>query len=160
MSLLLDVVFLLLGVMLIAFGALTVFHRSLIYSAVFLAFLGLTNAAVFFVLGFPLLAFIQIIIYVGSGVLFIIIAVSMLKEPKEAKVNFGNWAALAIFIVAFAVAIVVSIGIMPSSTGYIGIFSLVQYIVAKGETSVFVLLAVLSAALIASISIAIRDDQQ
>ncbi len=160
MSLPLDIVFAALGIMLIAFGALTVFHKSLVYSAVFLAFLGLTNAAVFFVLGFPLLAFIQVIIYVGSGVLFIIIAVSMLKQPREAKVNVGNEAALAIFIIAFAIAIVVSIGIVPSSTGYVGVLSLLQYIVTNGETSIFVLLAVLSAALIASISIAIRDDQQ
>ncbi|MCL4343821.1 MAG: NADH-quinone oxidoreductase subunit J [Nitrososphaerota archaeon] len=160
MSLLLDLVFIVLAVMLVVFGAMTVFHRSLVYSAVFLAFLGLTNAAVFYILGFPLLAFIQIIIYVGSGVLFIIIAVSMLKEPKVARVNAGNEVALAVFIIAFAVALVVSIGIVPASTGYVSVQGLLQYIVSNGEISIFVLIAVLSVALIASISIAIREDQQ
>ncbi|MEM0097642.1 MAG: NADH-quinone oxidoreductase subunit J [Conexivisphaerales archaeon] len=158
MSLPLDIVFIVLAVMFIVFGAVTVFHRSLVYSAVFLAFLGLTNAAIFYILGFPLLAFIQIIIYVGSGVLFIIIAVSMLKEPKVARVNAGNEVALAVFIVAFAVAVVVSIGIVPTSTGYLSVQGLLQYIMSNSEISIFILLAVLSIALIASISIAIRDN--
>lgn len=160
MSLLLDLVFIVLAVMLIVFGAIAVFHKSLVYSSVFLAFLGLTNAAIFYILGFPLLAFIQIIIYVGSGVLFIIIAVSMLKEPKVAKVNAGNGAALAIFIIAFAIAVVVSIGIVPASIGYVSVQGLLQHIVSNGEISIFILIAVLSVALIASISIAIREDQQ
>ncbi len=85
----------------VAFSWLTVTHRSLIYSALFLSLLGLANAAIFFILGFILVAFMQIIIYVGAAVLFIIMSVSMMKEPPKMYIGakyaaLGAAAALAI----------------------------------------------------------------
>ncbi|MGC8557471.1 MAG: NADH-quinone oxidoreductase subunit J family protein [Nitrososphaeria archaeon] len=159
MSPLLDIALIIMAVMAIVFAAITVFYKSLVYSAVFLAFLGLTNAAIFYIIGYPLLAFIQIIIYVGSGVLFIIIAVSMLKQPSVSRVNIRSELALALFIIAFLIAIAISIGIVPISVGYISVQELVSYIASHGEISVIILLTVLSFALIASISIAVGDEK-
>jgi len=159
MSPLLDIALIIMAVMAIVFAAITVFYKSLVYSAVFLAFLGLTNAAIFYIIGYPLLAFIQIIIYVGSGVLFIIIAVSMLKQPSVSRVNIRSELALALFIIAFLIAIAISIGIVPISIGYISVQELVSYIASHGEISVIILLIVLSFALIASISIAVGDEK-
>jgi len=159
MSPLLDMALIIMAVMAIVFASITVFYKSLVYSAVFLAFLGLTNAAIFYIIGYPLLAFIQIIIYVGSGVLFIIIAVSMLKQPSVSRVSIRSGLAFALFTIAFLIAIAISIGIVPISVGYIGVQELVSYIASHGEISIIILLTVLSFALIASISIAVGDEK-
>jgi len=88
----LDIALLVLAVTSIIFAYLTVTYKSLVYSSIFLAFVGLVNAAFFMILGYPLLAFVQLIIYVGSGVLFIIISISMLKEPKLTfRPNIYSW---------------------------------------------------------------------
>ena len=143
----------------VAFSWLTVTHRSLIYSALFLSLLGLANAAIFFILGFILVAFMQIIIYVGAAVLFIIMSVSMMKEPPKMYMGvkyaaFGAAAALAIalFLVLFAGS---RLSLAPIS---VSITSMVNYLVSYGYAGLIVLFIMLSIALLASIAIVRRDD--
>jgi len=143
----------------IAFSWLTVTHRSLIYSALFLSLLGLANAAIFFILGFILVAFMQIIIYVGAAVLFIIMSVSMMKEPPRMYmgaryVAFGAAAALALglLLVFFAGS---RLSLAPISAG---IASMVNYLISNGFAALIALFIMLSIALLASIAIIRRDD--
>ncbi len=143
----------------VAFSWLTVTHRSLIYSALFLSLLGLANAAIFFILGFILVAFMQIIIYVGAAVLFIIMSVSMMKEPpkmyigvKYAALGAAAALAIALFLMLFAGS---RLSLAPIS---VSITSMVNYLVSYGYAGLIVLFIMLSIALLASIAIVRRDD--
>jgi len=150
----LDIALLVLTVASIIFAYLTVTHKSLVYSSIFLAFVGLVNAAFFMILGYPLIAFVQLIIYVGSGVLFIIISISMLKEPKLTfRPNIYSWV-IMLFIFVLIVVIGISVGIAPSELTYLGIFPAVDYLVVKYHWfSILLLVLALSMALIVSIAV-------
>ena len=148
----LDIALLVLTVASIIFAYLTVTYKSLVYSSIFLAFVGLVNAAFFMILGYPLIAFVQLIIYVGSGVLFIIISISMLKEPKLTfRPNIYSWV-IMFFIFVLIVVIGISVGIAPSELTYLGIFPAVDYLV-KYWFSILLLVLALSMALIVSIAV-------
>lgn len=76
----LTVVFILSSLMSIIAAALIVQHKSLIYSAFFLSVLGIGNAVLFVLLGFPIIALFHLSVYVGAAVTFILFSVVMLKE--------------------------------------------------------------------------------
>ncbi len=154
----LDLALLILAITSIVFAYLTVTYKSLVYSSIFLAFVGLVNAAFFMILGYPLLAFIQLIIYVGSGVLFIIISISMLKEPKLSfRPNLYSWV-IVLFIFVLILTIGVSVGIGPTSLTYLGVFSAVHFITEYWLSIVLLVLA-LSMALIVSIAVSRGEEE-
>ncbi|MGC8599449.1 MAG: NADH-quinone oxidoreductase subunit J family protein [Nitrososphaeria archaeon] len=154
----LDIALLVLAATSIIFAYLTVTYKSLVYSSIFLAFVGLVNAAFFMILGYPLLAFVQLIIYVGSGVLFIIISISMLKEPKLTfRPNIYSWV-ITLFIFVLIVVIGISVGIAPSELTYLGIFSAVHYLV-EYWFSILLLVLALSMALIVSIAVSRGEEE-
>jgi NADH-quinone oxidoreductase subunit J len=55
-------------------------HKSLVYAAIFLAILGISNAVLFALLGFIFVALFHLAVYVGAAVVFIIFSITMLKE--------------------------------------------------------------------------------
>jgi len=76
----LAVVFILSSLMSVIAAALIVWHRSIVYSAFFLSLLGVGNAILFTMLGFPIIALFHLAVYVGAAVTFILFSVVMLRE--------------------------------------------------------------------------------
>ncbi|MGC8569276.1 MAG: NADH-quinone oxidoreductase subunit J family protein [Nitrososphaeria archaeon] len=155
---LLDLSLLILAAASVAFAYLTVTHRSLVYSSIFLAFVGLTNAAFFMILGYPLLAFIQLIIYVGSGVLFIIISISMLKEPKLTfRPTLYSWL-IAVFVAVLLAGVILSVGPGPAYMTYLGVIPAIHYIIEYWFSLLLLVLA-LSVALVVSIAVSRGEEE-
>ncbi|MCD6244189.1 MAG: hypothetical protein DRN78_03230 [Thermoproteota archaeon] len=65
---------------------LIVWHRSIVYSAFFLSMLGVGNAVLFAMLGFPIIALFHLAVYVGAAVTFILFSVVMLREAPTVEV--------------------------------------------------------------------------
>ncbi len=142
----------------IAFAYLTVTYRSLVYSSIFLAFVGLINAAFFMILGYPLLAFIQLIIYVGAGVVFIVVSISMLKEPKIALRPLSYSWIVVIFIFLLVLAVSLTVGLAPSYIAYLGVLRTVSFIDRYWFADLILIFA-LAVALIASITISRGEEE-
>ncbi|MCS7103346.1 MAG: NADH-quinone oxidoreductase subunit J [Candidatus Korarchaeum sp.] len=83
MNLLVDIDLLLFGIsatLAVISSLLVVFHRSIVYSAFFLSMLGIANALLFSILGFPIIALFHLIVYVGAAVTFILFSLVMMRE--------------------------------------------------------------------------------
>ena len=78
---------LLAGLLALVFSIFVVISKNIVYGAIHLSLLGLVVAALIAMLGYPIVAILHIIIYVGAGVLFIIMSVSMIREVTERRVN-------------------------------------------------------------------------
>ena len=93
--------FLLLAVVAIVSGLTVVVTRSPIHSALALMVCFVQVAAVFLLLRAPLLAVIQIFVYVGAIIILFLFVIMMLDVRKEARTPFlKKWIAMAIAIVA------------------------------------------------------------
>lgn len=75
------------GLLAIVFSIFVVISRNIVYGAIHLSLLGLMVALLIAILGYPIVAVLHIIIYIGAGVLFIIMSVSMIREVAERRVN-------------------------------------------------------------------------
>ncbi len=87
------IIFSIFGILAIAFSILVVEHRSLVYSAISLGFLGIANAVLFAFVGFTFIALFHLAVYVGAGVIFILFSVTMFKtsptvEPRLKRIIF------------------------------------------------------------------------
>ncbi len=93
--------FLLFAVMAIASGLTVVVARNPIHSALALMVCFVQVAALFLLLRAPLLAVIQMFVYVGAVIILFLFVIMMLDVRKEARAPFlKRWIALAVGIVA------------------------------------------------------------
>ena len=93
--------FLLFAVVAIVSGLTVVVTRSPIHSALALMVCFVQVAAIFLLLRAPLLAVIQIFVYVGAIIILFLFVIMMLDVRKEARTPFlKKWIAMAIAIVA------------------------------------------------------------
>ena len=93
--------FLLLATVAIVSGLTVVVTRSPIHSALALMVCFVQVAAVFLLLRAPLLAVIQMFVYVGAIIILFLFVIMMLDVRKEARTPFlKRWVALAVTIVA------------------------------------------------------------
>ena len=93
--------FLLLAAVAIVSGLTVVVTRSPIHSALALMVCFVQVAAIFLLLRAPLLAVIQIFVYVGAIIILFLFVIMMLDVRKEARTPFlKKWIAMAIAIVA------------------------------------------------------------
>ncbi|MGC8632550.1 MAG: NADH-quinone oxidoreductase subunit J [Thermoprotei archaeon] len=154
MSLLIEVLLTVGALTFMLLSVLVVEHRSMIYSALMLAFLGLLNAALLYSLGFPLLAFVQIVIYVGASVLFLAVSISLLKEPPEAHTGMGKPVLAFVSLVALGIALLASL-----AQGFGYSVKLVSYVltasrlVAHGGTAVLLIFVLLAATMTVSVTV-------
>lgn len=81
------IISLLAGLLALIFSVFVIISKNIVYGAIHLSLLGLVVAALIAMLGYPIVAILHIIIYVGAGVLFIIMSVSMIREVVERRVN-------------------------------------------------------------------------
>ena len=96
-----SALFLLLATVAIVSGLTVVVTRSPIHSALALMVCFVQVAAVFLLLRAPLLAVIQMFVYVGAIIILFLFVIMMLDVRKEARTPFlKRWVALAVTIVA------------------------------------------------------------
>ncbi len=82
-----DLLFIFLGFLTVLSGLMIILARNLVYSAVYLSILGVLVATLISLLGLPTLGVIHILVYVGAGVLFIVMTTLLLREefPREVR---------------------------------------------------------------------------
>ncbi|MFQ5710840.1 MAG: NADH-quinone oxidoreductase subunit J [Candidatus Geothermarchaeales archaeon] len=99
-------IFTLLSILILIFSILVVEHKSLVYAAFFLGFVGLMNAAFFSILGFAFIALFHIAVYVGAAVIFILFAVTMFREVPsvEAPVKALALTIIPLVVIAFSLS--------------------------------------------------------
>jgi NADH-quinone oxidoreductase subunit J len=76
-----------LGLLALIFSIMVIAARNLVYSAAYLSILGLSVAGLIAILGYPIVAVLHIIIYIGAGILFIVMSVSMIREVVERRAS-------------------------------------------------------------------------
>jgi len=105
----LTVVFILSSLMSVVAAALVVWHKSIVYSAFFLSILGVGNAILFMMLGFPIIALFHLAVYVGAAVTFILFSVVMLKEAPVVELPTKTLAVIAAVVLALLLIKVFSV---------------------------------------------------
>ena len=107
----LQVIFIVLGVLTLACALVVTVSRNLFHSAVFLAFTFIGVAGLYLLLEAEFLAGIQILVYVGAIVTLIVFAIMVsrdLMNPKARTVN-RQWGAAAVVAALIFVALVVAV---------------------------------------------------
>ncbi len=94
------ITFLLSSALSIIAALFVVYHKSIVYSAFFLSMLGVGNAILFTLLGFPIIALFHLSVYVGAAVTFILFSVVMLKEAPSIEPSIKALAVLSVVILA------------------------------------------------------------
>ncbi len=94
------ITFLLSSILSIVAALLVVYHRSIVYSAFFLSMLGVGNAILFTLLGFPIIALFHLSVYVGAAVTFILFSVVMLKEAPSVEPPTKILAVISVVVLA------------------------------------------------------------
>jgi NADH-quinone oxidoreductase subunit J len=103
-------IFYLLGITIMATTALAITRRNLVHAVVYLTLSFLGTALLFYLLGAPLLAALEVIIYAGAIMvlfLFIIMMFSMEPSQETAKSHLRRWmpaiilASVALVAIAF-----------------------------------------------------------
>lgn len=99
-----------LGLISIVLSLLIIKTKTLVYNAFILAGIALSVSALIAMLGFQVIAAIQIIVYVGAAVLFFIISLSMIGESKAESVDPAIPAVIGVvsFVVFYLVIYTVS----------------------------------------------------
>ncbi|KXA89825.1 hypothetical protein AKJ40_01195 [candidate division MSBL1 archaeon SCGC-AAA259M10] len=149
------IVFTVLAVLAIVFSSLVVFHRSLVYGAVALGFLGMVNSSFFIILGFPFVGLFHLMVYIGATVVFILFTVTMLRSGPI----IGISAKKAAVIVSLLAAVSIAFAFTPysegfTSTAYFSLQSFSQLFVEKYWFPIIVTALALATTLIEGITLA------
>jgi NADH-quinone oxidoreductase subunit J len=94
-----SVLFYLLAVIIVTSTALAITRRNLVHAILYLVFSFVGSAMLFFLLGAPLLALFQVIIYAGAIMILFLFIVMMVRldAPAEAMFPFSQWLPAALF---------------------------------------------------------------
>ncbi len=104
-----QAVFYILSAMVVVFSILTVTSRRILRAAVYLLFVLLATAGIFFMLNFNFLAAVQLTVYAGGIVVLIIFSV-MLTSHVDEKLEAVGLKKTAFSLIAVLAGAVVSIG--------------------------------------------------
>lgn len=99
-------VFSILGISMVVFSILVVFHPSLVYGAISLGFLGMMNAGLFILLGFTFVGLFYLLVYVGAAVVFILFAVTMFRAVPSVEFRAKSLAVIIASLLALSLALV------------------------------------------------------
>src|ERR1017187_5094279 len=104
------IVFYLLAAFILGSAFLAVTTRKIFRSAIYLLFSLIGVAGIFFLLAYPFIAAVQIVVYVGGIVVLIIFSVflthhvgSQMEEPGRMRVYFSLFAVIFAFAFCFAI---------------------------------------------------------
>ncbi len=156
-----TVVFVALAVVAVIAAILTVEHKSLIYSAVFLGVLGMANAALFVLLGFSFVALFFVAVYLGATVTFILFSITMFEEAPKVERPIRIIALVSVVLTAVLLAVVFALhftdGIQPT---YINYKDLASLLTEKYGFALIIAALTLITTLIEGITIARREEKK
>ena len=155
-----EVVFYLFAAMTIASAAIVVFARNLIYSGFGLLFTFLGVAAFYVYLGADFLAAAQMVIYVGGILVLLLFGVMLTHKLYDLNIKAETYQVLPSLLVVLAVFITL-VGVMVKTTWHthgeralnpttaeIGQLFMKDYILPFEIASIFLLIALIGAAMI------------
>jgi len=134
--------------------------RSLVYAAYALALIGLFNAGLFALLGFVLVAAVQVVIYVGAAILFIILSYSLIGEvPIEVQPLRRVALPAVLLFIAFFLFVHQVVSVLPAQTTIVSLPSslIVDKLVSEYTGALIVLFLVAGTSAIEAIVIAKRE---
>ena len=134
--------------------------RSLVYAAYALALVGLFNAGLFALLGFALVAAIQVVIYIGAAVLFIILSYSLIGEvPIEVLPIKRVVLPATLLFIAFFLFVHHVVSILPGQTAAVSFPSelVIDKLVSEYATALIILFLVAGTSAIEAVVIAKRE---
>jgi NADH-quinone oxidoreductase subunit J len=155
-----QIVFYFFAALTVCSAAVVVFSRNLIRSAFALLFTFIGVAALYVFLGADFLAATQMVIYVGGILVLLIFGVMLTHKVYDMKLKsetFQFWPGLALVVMVFLTLIVVMLrttwhtrgtGAMNPTTAAIGELFMKEYILPFEVASVFLLIALIGAAMI------------
>jgi NADH-quinone oxidoreductase subunit J len=154
-----TVLFVILAAVAVVSAILVVEHKSLTYSAVFLAILGIANAALFVLLGFGFLSLFFISVYVGAAVTFILFSVTMFDEAPKVETPVRIIALISVVLVAVLLGLGFGLhltgGVAPSYNSFRDLSSLLT---EKYGFALVIAALTLITTLIEGITIARREE--
>lgn len=165
------VIFYILALMAVAFGALTVFSRMIFRSAVYLLFTMVSIAGIYFLMNMEFVAGLQILIYVGGIVVLIIFSIFLThqsgkKLPPAKRKNAIIGGILALAGLIFTSTILLQHAFTPatqaavdSSVKNIGV-QMLDYQKYGYALPFEVISFLLLASLVGSIAIAMKDKKE
>ncbi len=156
-----TVLFLLLAAVAVISAILVVEHKSLTYSVVFLAILGMANAALFVLLGFTFIALFFVSVYIGAAVTFILFSVTMFEEAPKVETPVRIVALVSVILVAVLLAL--GFGLHFSSglqLSYTSFRDLASLLTQKYGFALLIAALALITTLIEAITIARKEEDQ
>lgn len=155
-----TVMFFILAAIAVVSAILVVEHKSLVYSAVFLAILGTANAALFVLLGYSFIALFFISVYIGASVTFILFSVTMFGEAPKVETPIRIVAFVSVVLVAALLAIGFSLHFTGGlSLSYVSFQDLAALLTQKYGFALIIAALTLITTLIEAITIARREEE-
>ncbi len=151
-----TMIFLLSSTLSIIAAIFIVYHKSIVYSAFFLSMLGVGNAILFALLGFPIISLFHLSVYVGAAVTFILFSVAMLKEAPSVEPPIKALAVLSVIILTIILIKVLS-PFSAEPSFFLNYRELTSLLVTKYWFALIVAAMALMTALIGAITIARRE---
>ena len=112
-----TVAFYALGAIILASTALAVFQRNLIHAVVYLVNSFLATALLFYLLGAPFLAALEVIIYSGAIMVLFLFIIMMIREERERDVQWRRWGQWAPAFFLTFLSLVISIALIAQEPG-------------------------------------------
>ncbi|MEM1633336.1 MAG: NADH-quinone oxidoreductase subunit J [Sulfolobales archaeon] len=156
--LLADLLSIILGILAIGSGLMVLLSRNLVYSAVYLSILGLLVASLIALLGLPTIGTIHLIVYVGAGVLFIVMTLSLIREEFSRE-------EIRLRPIAVIMALVLGLPLAYLSTFFSNTtisldrpdYTYISNYLSTYPYAIVVMIVVFALAMVASISIVMRE---
>ncbi|MEM0017646.1 MAG: NADH-quinone oxidoreductase subunit J [Candidatus Korarchaeum sp.] len=149
-------IFLISAMLALISSLLVVFHRSIVYSAFFLSMVGIANALLFSLLGFPIIALFHLIVYVGAAVTFILFSLVMMREVPTVEPGL-KVAALSSLVLAALVLSRIFLSVSAQPSFYLEYRELTSILVERYWFALIVASFALVTTLIEAITLARRE---
>ncbi|MEM3371792.1 MAG: NADH-quinone oxidoreductase subunit J [Candidatus Korarchaeum sp.] len=151
-----PLIFLISAMLALISSLLVVFHRSIVYSAFFLSMVGIANALLFSLLGFPIIALFHLIVYVGAAVTFILFSLVMMREVPTVEPGL-KVAALSSLVLAILVLSRIFLSVSAQPSFYLEYRELTSILVERYWFALIVASFALVTTLIEAITLARRE---
>ncbi|MGC8931718.1 MAG: NADH-quinone oxidoreductase subunit J family protein [Candidatus Methanodesulfokora sp.] len=137
-------------------AVMVVWHKSIVYSAFFLSILGIANAILFAILGFPIISLFHLAVYVGAAVTFILFSLVMMREAPSVEPGTKIIAIISIImlIILFSELLV---GARGETSFYLNYRDLTSILLEKYWFSLLIAALALVTTLIEAITLARRE---
>ncbi|MGY0288387.1 MAG: NADH-quinone oxidoreductase subunit J family protein [Candidatus Methanodesulfokora washburnensis] len=159
MSLLIDpnlLLFILSSFLAVIAAVMVVWHRSIVYSAFFLSILGIANAILFAILGFPIISLFHLAVYVGAAVTFILFSLVMMREAPSVEPETKITAVISVIMLIILFS-ELFIGARGETSFYLNYRDLTSILLERYWFSLLVAALALVTTLIEAITLARRE---